>query len=78
MPLSKNAKTASPPHPFVIEPPLTIEKDLKKGSSFDFNLLLFGDVNKNIPYFIYAFDQMGEIGIEGSKGTLLTNYTNSI
>ena len=61
--LPKGSRIASPPHPFVIEPPLTTETDFPKGSAFDFNMLLFGEVNNNLPYFIYAIDQMGEIGI---------------
>ncbi len=52
-----------PPHPFVIEPPLTPETQFPEGAAFDFNLLLFGQTNNNLPYFIYAFDQMGRIGI---------------
>ncbi len=61
--LPDGSKVSSPAHPYVIEPPLTTEKHFVQGSSFDFNLLLFGEVNKSLPYFIYAFDQMGKIGI---------------
>jgi CRISPR-associated endoribonuclease Cas6 len=63
MDLPKNSRIASPPRPFVIEPPPTTETDFSEGSAFDFNLLLFGEVNNNLPYFIYAIDQMGKIGI---------------
>lgn len=63
MNLPEGSRIASPPHPFVIEPPLTTETEFPGGASFDFNLLLFGEVNNNLPYFIYAFDQMGKIGI---------------
>ena len=59
----EGSRIVSPPHPFVIEPPLTTETDFPKGSAFDFKLILFGDVNNNLPYFIYAIDQMGKIGI---------------
>ncbi len=59
----KGSRIASPPHPFVIEPPQTTETNFSKGSAFDFNLLLFGEVNNNLPYFIYAIAQMGKIGI---------------
>ncbi len=68
----KNSRTSSPPHPFVIEPPLTVETKFPKDSSFNFNLLLFGEINNSLPYFIYAFDQMGKTGIgkkiNGSRG----------
>ncbi|MBW1959731.1 MAG: CRISPR system precrRNA processing endoribonuclease RAMP protein Cas6 [Deltaproteobacteria bacterium] len=63
MDLPKGLRISAPPHPFVIEPPLTTETHFPKGSAFDFNLLLFGEVNNNLPYFIYAIDQMGKIGI---------------
>ncbi|MBU4184987.1 MAG: CRISPR system precrRNA processing endoribonuclease RAMP protein Cas6 [Proteobacteria bacterium] len=72
MELPEGSRIASPPHPFVIEPPLTTKTAFPQGASFDFNLLLFGEVNNNLPYFIYAFDQMGKIGIgkkiNGSRG----------
>lgn len=57
------SRIAAPPHPFVIEPPLTIATEFPKGAPFDFSLLLFGETNSNLPYFIYAFEQMGKIGI---------------
>jgi hypothetical protein len=65
-PVSVNAKDtrmAAPPHPFVIEPPLTIKTHFPTGSAFDFSLLLMGEANNYLPYFIYAFEQMGQIGI---------------
>ena len=58
-----NGQKSSPPHPFVIEPPLMVDTTFKKGDLLHFQLLLFGEINKKLPYFIYAFDQMGEIGI---------------
>jgi len=61
------------PHPFVIEPPLTEQREYKPGDSFDFNLILFGKTNKNFPYFIYALEQMGKLGvgkkINNNRGT---------
>jgi hypothetical protein len=52
-----------PPHPFVIQPPETLKREFAKGEELDCNLILFGSVNENIPYFIYAFEQSGIIGI---------------
>jgi len=60
---TKDTRIASPPHPFVIEPPLTPETHFSNGDHFDFQLLLFGQTNEYLPYFIYAFEQMGRIGI---------------
>ncbi|MBW2135830.1 MAG: CRISPR system precrRNA processing endoribonuclease RAMP protein Cas6 [Deltaproteobacteria bacterium] len=56
-------KRPSPPHPFVIEPPLSRHTHLKQGESFDFGLILFGPASEKLPYFVYAFEQMGRIGI---------------
>ena len=56
-------RIASPPHPYVIEPPDNTKTHFKKGESFDFTLLLFGRANDYLPYFIYAFEQMGKMGI---------------
>lgn len=55
--------TVSPPPPYVIEPPLTTKIRFLQGDAFDFQLLLFGKINHNFPYFVYAFDQMGKMGI---------------
>ena len=53
----------SPPHPFVIYPPITLQTYFKAGDPFDFSLLLFGPANQYLPYFVYAFEQMGQIGV---------------
>ena len=55
----------SRPHPFVIEPPIDGERRFHPGETFDCALLLFGETNERLPYFVYAFEQMGKIGIGG-------------
>jgi hypothetical protein len=62
----RQQRMVSPPHPYVIEPPLTDQTVFGKGDEFHFSLLLFGEFNDYLPYFIYAFQQMGKKGI-GSK-----------
>lgn len=52
-----------PPHPFVIQPPDNLKREFDAGESLNCNLLLFGPVNESLPYFIYAFEQIGKIGI---------------
>lgn len=61
--MPEGSKIASPPHPFVLKPPLETKTEYKTNERFDFNLLLFGKINHSLPYFIYAFDQMGALGI---------------
>jgi len=63
IPPPPGARIVAPPHPFVIEPPATAKADFVAEDVFDFNLLLFGQINRHLPYFIYAFDQMGKIGV---------------
>jgi len=69
---AKGSKFAAIPHPFVIEPPLTGKSMFTPGDSFEFNMLLFGEINNKIPYFIYALNEMGNIGvgkkINGQRG----------
>ena len=62
-PASKASKTTAVPHPFVIEPPLTEKTSFNAGDSFEFSILLFGEINKKISYFIYALNEMGIIGV---------------
>jgi hypothetical protein len=79
--LPEGARIANPPHPFVIEPPLDTETHFLSGSPFAFRLLLFGDVNNSLPYFIYAFEQTGKIGIgrrvNGKRGEFVLEEVRS-
>ena len=68
LPLPENSRVSAPPHPMVLEPPLTEKREFKKGETLECGLLLFGTINRNLPYFIYAFDQMGKIGIGKNIG----------
>jgi hypothetical protein len=60
---SARKRIAVPPHPYVIEPPYTTQTRYQKGEDFHFDLLLFGAVIEQLPYFIYAVDQMEKIGM---------------
>ena len=76
----EKTRIAAPPHPYVIEPPESAKTHYRPGDSFEFNLLLFGKANDYLPYFIYAFDQIGKLGlgkrINGIRGTFfLKNVT---
>ena len=68
-------RIAAPPHPYVIEPPDDVRTLHRKGEALDFTLLLFGRVNEYLPYFIYAFTEMGNQGIGkrvgGKRATFL-------
>jgi len=66
------SRNSAIPHPFVIEPPPETQTHFGKGDTFECGLILFGEVNQMLPYFVYAFEQMGQIGvgrrINGSRG----------
>ncbi|MCD6306076.1 MAG: CRISPR system precrRNA processing endoribonuclease RAMP protein Cas6 [Deltaproteobacteria bacterium] len=59
----EGSRISTPPHPFVIEPPETEQMTFKPGDEAACDLLLFGEINRSLPYFVYAFEQMGRIGI---------------
>ena len=54
------------PHPFVIEPPETGQREYLPGDHLSFTLVLMGKYVEVLPYFIYAFEQLGKMGF-GSK-----------
>lgn len=56
------------PHPFVIEPPPDEKTDYEPGDGMGFQLLLFGSSNEKLNYFVYAFEQMGRLGLGRSVG----------
>ncbi len=60
---SGRKRIQSPPHPYVIEPPAEDKTSYAAGDHFDFTLLLFGEANANLPYFVYAIEHMGSFGI---------------
>ncbi|MBN1625216.1 MAG: CRISPR system precrRNA processing endoribonuclease RAMP protein Cas6 [Deltaproteobacteria bacterium] len=71
----QGGRLAAPPHPFVIEPPTDEITHYRKGDRFAFNLLLFGDANLQLPYFVYAFEQMGKIGMGRRVNGVRGHYT---
>jgi len=56
------------PHPFVIEPPLERKREYKEGEEFSFNLILIGKASDYLPYFVFAFDKLGEFGLGRDRG----------
>jgi len=56
------------PRPFVIEPPAERRTGYKPGDELTFGLTLIGKAVDYLPYFIYAFDELGNIGIGKGRG----------
>jgi len=57
------------PHPFVIEPPLGPKRQYSPGESLGFELVLIGKGMDYFPYFVYAFEELGRIGLGKGKGS---------
>jgi len=65
-------KYAAAPHPFVIEPPETGQSDFDSSDRIVFHVTLVGQAAEYLPYFIFAFEQLGRRGfgsrINGRRG----------
>ncbi len=60
-------KYKAAPHPFVIEPPPEQRRDYRPDDEITFGLTLIGRAIDFLPYFIYAFDELGRIGLGKGK-----------
>ncbi len=65
---TKLTKYPYAPHPFVIEPPLEEKQEYNKDEELSFNLVLIGKATEYLPYFVFAFDKLGELGLGRGKG----------
>ena len=61
-------KYRSVPHPFVIEPPPERRMGYKLDDEISFKLILIGKAIDYLPYFIYSFHELGDIGIGKGRG----------
>ncbi len=65
-----NRPGPTPPHPYVLEPPLDGKTIYDAEEPFDVGLTLLGDMTQSLPYFIYAFEMMGAEGIGRNRDEL--------
>jgi CRISPR-associated endoribonuclease Cas6 len=61
------SKYKSIPRPFILEPPLEEKRKYEEGDILYFNLILIGRAIDYLPYFIFAFQQLGETGLGKEK-----------
>lgn len=61
-------KVPTAPQPFVLEPPLETKRVYEPGEELVFHLVLIGKALDYLPYFIYAFDELGRVGLGRGKG----------
>lgn len=65
-PFMRGVKTG--PQPFVLEPPLENKRIYQSGEKLEFILILIGRAIEYLSYFVYAFYQLGVMGIGRGKG----------
>ena len=56
------------PHPFIIEPENDKKTIYEQGDNFSFDLILIGRAIEYLPYFIYSFKILGNLGIGKGRG----------
>jgi len=61
-------KYTAAPHPFILEPSTNSRNSFQKGENLSFGLTLIGRAADYLPYFIYAFEELGRIGIGKGRG----------
>lgn len=66
------------PHPFVLEPPGEERRLYRPGEPITFGLTLIGRAIEYLPYFIYSFDLLGQMGIGKGKGKFTLNGVEAL
>ena len=62
------------PHPFILEPAPDNQRTCEEGEDISFGLTLVGRAIDYLPYFIYALDELGRIGIGKGRGKYELRY----
>ncbi len=62
-PEAQRTRVVTPPHPYIIRSPFVEPTRMSAGDEFSFDLILLGEANEWLPYFICAFDAMENSGI---------------
>ncbi len=61
-------KYKNAPHPYIIIPSFTRRQYFKSDDPISFEIVLIGKASEYLPYFVYAFTEMGRMGIGKDRG----------
>lgn len=61
-------KLKRPPHPYVLEPPITSKIEYNHNDELAFNLILIGRGIEYLPYFVFVFEELGKRGLGKGRG----------
>lgn len=61
-------KLKRPPHPYVLEPPITSKIEYNHDDELAFNLILIGRGIEYLPYFVFVFEELGKKGLGKGRG----------
>jgi len=61
-------KLKRPPHPYVLEPPITSKIEYNHNDELAFNLILIGRGIEYLPYFVFVFEELGKSGLGKGRG----------
>ena len=56
------------PHPFVIEPPLIMRREIDSHEKIKIRLVLIGKAINYVPFFVSAFEKLGKMGLGQNRG----------
>jgi hypothetical protein len=56
------------PRPYVLEPPDVKHSTISPGDRFEFGIVLVGRAIGYLPYFVFSFNALGEVGLGPDRG----------
>jgi len=65
-------------NPYIIRPPLDEREEFRAGEELSFELILVGNASEYLPYFVFAFIEMGKTGLGRGKGRFSLSSAENI
>ncbi len=75
---SRMPKGLAIPRPFVLEPPIEHNSNYEPGETITFGLVLIGRGIDYLPYFVRAFETLGQRGLGPSRGRFKLQTVNPV